>query len=314
MCLICILRTNGIELATDGVKLDLEKITGPIGDFVGGVFGTFFSFISALLVIYTIVLQNRQHARDVFSQTFYEMLHIHNDNVTGMQMQWQNNVIEGRKVFSVLVEEYSRTYEMVQRYVCGVKNGAASTEIYNDSMLDYLDDEERRNRYLMRLAYGYFFFGSEKFILYKRDKSLTDQQKTELMIADFVKKSMRQNCLYVVGRNVLLGHYYRHLYQMVKYVINTEALNEQERYQYAKLIRAQLNDDEQLLLYYNAMADTGSNWLKRPVPVNSLLTINTMCPMARFRMIKNIPMRISLTELNHTTSSRKKLMFVEKVR
>ncbi len=78
---------------------------------------------------------------------------------------------------------------------------------------------------------------------------------------------------------------------MIKYVIDAPIHNERERYKYAKLIRAQLNDDEQLLLYYNAMADTGSNWLKGPISSNKKMEIQTMCPMARFRMIKNLPIQ-----------------------
>lgn len=281
---------HNIVLTPDGQTPDFEKITGPIGDFVGGVFGTLFSFASALLVVYTIYLQNRQHAKDTFSQTFYEMLHIHNDNVKSMTMHWQNDQVHGRKVFSILVEEYARTYNLINTYVKGIRVGAANHEDNASAMMDYVQDDLKTKRFMMRLAYGYFFFGSEKYILYKHEKDQSTQQKTEVAIANFIKKSMNENSLYVVGKNVLLGHYYRHLYQMVKYLITSDILSEQERYQYAKLIRAQLNDDEQLLLYHNAMADTGSNWLKRP-NATCKMTIQTMCPMARFRIIKNMPMQ-----------------------
>lgn len=281
---------HNVVLTPDGQTPDFEKITGPIGDFVGGVFGTLFSFASALLVVYTIYLQNRQHAKDTFSQTFYEMLHIHNDNVKSMTMQWQNDQVHGRKVFSILVGEYARTYDLIETYISGIVKGAAATEAESSAMTAYLQDELKAKRFVMRLAYGYFFFGSEKYILYKKEEKLTDDQKTEVAIANFVKTCMKQNCLYVVGKNVLLGHYYRHLYQMVRYLVDSGILCEHERYQYAKLIRAQLNDDEQLLLYYNAMADTGSNWLKRSDSKKDL-TIQLMCPMARFRIIKNLPIQ-----------------------
>lgn len=89
----------------------------------------------------------------------------------------------------------------------------------------------------------------------------------------------------VCPHNVLLGHYYRHMYQMLKLVESASFLDEKEKYRYAKQLRAQLNDDEQVLLYYNSLSDIGKDWIVDLGQKNR----KKMCLIARFRMIKNIP-------------------------
>jgi len=51
-----------------------------------------------------------------------------------------------------------------------------------------------------------------------------------------------------------LGHYFRNLYQIVKYVHNTELKN--KRF-YTNIIRAQLSSDELFLLFFNALSSFG---------------------------------------------------------
>ena len=74
-----------------------------------------------------------------------------------------------------------------------------------------------------------------------------------------------------------LGHYYRHLFQTVKYVAEQEEKIIPNKYIYLKTLRAQLSTHEQLFLYYNALSVLGEPWLK-----NGYLT--------EYRMIKNIPL------------------------
>lgn len=87
-----------------------------------------------------------------------------------------------------------------------------------------------------------------------------------------------------------LGHYYRNLFQLVKFVANYDnyPLTERQRYEYIKMARAQLSDYEQLMLYYNSISDVGKNW-------NNIKNIDSNIPqqkmgyIARFKLIKNIP-------------------------
>lgn len=62
------------------------------------------------------------------------------------------------------------------------------------------------------------------------------------------------------GYNEKLGVYYRHLYQIAKFIALKEGITEPVRYQYMRLLRSQLSDYEQVLLYYNSLTKIGEAW------------------------------------------------------
>lgn len=97
----CVLRDSNYTLADSTHKVSISE-TGNIGDFVGGVVGTVLSFASVILLILTLTVQRDQNKLDRFGQTFYEMLHIHNDNVTSMKLKDVDNTT-GRDVFRNLL-------------------------------------------------------------------------------------------------------------------------------------------------------------------------------------------------------------------
>ena len=56
-----------------------------------------------------------------------------------------------------------------------------------------------------------------------------------------------------------LGHYFRFLYNSFKFIADT---NEETRYKYGRLFRAQLSDSESLIIFYNCLSDRGRPFLK----------------------------------------------------
>jgi len=55
------------------------------------------------------------------------------------------------------------------------------------------------------------------------------------------------------------GHYYRHLFLMVKFVVNSELTYEKKR-DYLRILRASLSTSEQVFLYYNWLSGYGKQW------------------------------------------------------
>ena len=80
------------------------------------------------------------------------------------------------------------------------------------------------------------------------------------------------------GHMNILGHYFRHVFQTVNYVLAQGFLNEDEKYGYIKTFRAQVSNFEQLMLYYNSLA-----WLQK-----EWHTIFT-----DYRFIKNLPLKLA---------------------
>lgn len=269
------LSTHNIILTPEGETPDMP-LTGNIGDFVGGTIGTIFTLASALLVIVTLHEQEKQNARDRFAQSFYEMLHLHRENVSEMSLSKGKGItLKGRMVFSELIKEYTQVYKLIDSYCENILSCSKC-----ESVKDYLNAKEKRSLLEMRLTYGYFFYGSE-------DNTLDQASNDEVRIQKELKRLLNYNNFTISSHNVLLGHYFRHLFQMVKMLENEVSLKDIDRYNYAKQLRAQLNDDEQLLLHYNAMSEIGAEWYK---PYRkSAWERNPMSLIERYQLIKNIP-------------------------
>lgn len=57
-------------------------------------------------------------------------------------------------------------------------------------------------------------------------------------------------------------HYFRHLYRIFKFVANSDLINDEDRYEYASIARAQLSRYELIWLYYNGLSLYGIDKFK----------------------------------------------------
>lgn len=96
---------------------------------------------------------------------------------------------------------------------------------------------------------------------------------------------------YYGGHQHRLGHYFRHLFQSLKFVNYNTNLTDDEKYFYAKTIRAQLSTYEQALLFINSISTLGMKW--EFTPEEHLLKKNEdikNCKLiTRYNLIKNLP-------------------------
>lgn len=65
-----------------------------------------------------------------------------------------------------------------------------------------------------------------------------------------------------------MGHYFRNLYHIVKFVDNSDLENKKT---YTNFVRAQLSSFELVLIFYNCLSDKGSEKFKPLVEEYSLL-------------------------------------------
>lgn len=86
---------------------------------------------------------------------------------------------------------------------------------------------------------------------------------------------------YYTGHQFRLGHYYRNLYMAIEYITNEQALSEEEKYNYVKIIRSQLSTTEQILLMINSLTYLGREW--------ELFAEKDKKYFSRYNLIKNIP-------------------------
>lgn len=86
------------------------------------------------------------------------------------------------------------------------------------------------------------------------------------------------------GHMTIFGHYYRHLYQTVSYVVkqDKDLISHTDKLDYLRTLRAQLTDHEQVLLYYNAIAEFGEEWIMNDYFTTYKMIHNLPLPLANF--------------------------------
>src|SRR5208337_2662 len=205
-----------------------------------------------------------------FETKYFELIKMHRDNVAEIKIQRAS----GRRVFVLLLREL--------RFALKTIRGIAGTH-----------NQQLTKREILHVAYYCLFFGvgTNSSRMLKMSLSTFNAAFIDAVEAELDKgkmnKEIRSNLGYVPfeGHQSHLGHYYRHLYQMIRYV-DEQAINI-DKYEYAKTIRAQLSTHEQALLLVNSLTPIGRNWWTKNLIVN-------------YRLVQNIPREFfdSSTELD----------------
>lgn len=226
--------------------------------------------------------------QEQFENTLFQMLHTHHENVMSMQA----DEVRGRDCFEVFVNQLRNLFIGVNKILDGIdknnqidlgSNQKRATEILSKMA------KEERNDFAFYMAYGYLFYGTQYKSSYKMDSDAAFLSLMVNQLANGAEAAIITNSTMVnKPRASQLGHYYRHLYQMIKFVNKQYKIDFTKRYEYAKMIRAQLSDYEQVLLYYNAISPLGKPWIeaeqvcgdKGPFAYSLLVG---------YRLLKNIP-------------------------
>lgn len=92
---------------------------------------------------------------------------------------------------------------------------------------------------------------------------------------------------YYGGHQFRLGHYFRHLYQSYKYLDGSANLNDEQRYAYGKMYRAQLSTYEQALLLVNSVSSLGMKWELTPELADDGTSYSKL--ITKYNLVKNLP-------------------------
>lgn len=256
-------------------ELGLSRL-GFIGDFSGGVIGTLVALIVAIYAIRTYRLERQQQKEAYVSAMLSTMLDLHKQNVKEIKINQtggSSGFVSGRECFEQMYNELKDIYNDVIE--------AIQTEVYSDrdKYADWID-ETKQKKLAHILSFGYFFYSVELYMIPKADDDANLYQLCE-KAALSVRKESRD-----LQRHVILGHYYRHLYNMVNFIDKNEFSQKyQKKELYVKLIRSQLSDYEQILLYYDTLSLLGKEW-NEPLGKKEISKMNLIC---KYRLIKNCP-------------------------
>lgn len=68
-----------------------------------------------------------------------------------------------------------------------------------------------------------------------------------------------------------LGHYFRHMYRILKFIDDSTEISDLEKYKYSSLLRALVSSYELVLIFYNGLGDNGKEKFKPLIEKYSFL-------------------------------------------
>lgn len=240
---------------------------GQYGSFIGGCIGTMFNLLSAVLLFSTLKMQRESSEIEKFENKFFELLRLHRENVNEIGM----GHTKGRATFVILLRNFREIFGLTV---------AVCNEYLKENQIE-LNIKSRIN-----IAYLSFYYGTGSNSRRILKEALSDnypplliEKLIERFDEEYEKKKGRCQFRLFEGHQSRLGHYYRHLFQTVKYVHNKNI--DIDKHEYIKTLRAQLSNHEQALLVFNALSDIGKEWNKRNNNDKNLIE--------EYELIKNIP-------------------------
>ncbi|TCK99593.1 putative phage abortive infection protein [Roseivirga ehrenbergii] len=287
------------------IKLDPTSAStaGSIGDTIGGLASPFIGTMGVILTFLAFWVQfeaNQSQREDIrrerFENKFYELLRLHKENVNEIEITDTDK--KGRVCFESFLKEYAGIYTII--------------DIVNASKnkLDKLDKED-----ISEQAYELFFFGITNKTTSKYSERnhkgpyLIDEFVLELIKSAAIRwgkdyypplgtdplqyyfantPNLRFNYTPFQGQSSNLGHYYRHIYQILKFVHSNHELSVSEKKNYIKVLRAQLSNFEQALLYLNSLWGPGKRmWFDRDEKTGYEARY-----LIDYKLIKNLPLHL----------------------
>jgi hypothetical protein len=232
-----------------------------LGSFVGGYIGSIFALVSVVLLFSTLNNQRRASEKQHFETKYFELLKMHRDNVAELEV----GEASGRRLFVLLLRELRCVLEVLRPIAKAVGEPLTQELALHVAYYSLFFGVGPNSSRMLRMSLSTF---STKFI--EAVEQELNRPETKKQFQD----ERKFGYVPFEGHQSRLGHYYRHLYQMVRYV--DQQTLDIDKYEYVKTIRAQLSTHEQALLLINSLTPMGRDWWQKGLIV-------------RYRLVQNIP-------------------------
>lgn len=247
--------------------------SGEIGDTMGGLMSPFINVAAVIVTGLAFYAQYRandmvrkQFELQKFENQFYEMLRLHKENVNEIEVKVFKEIskVRGRECFLEMKKELEWLLENLEEEL----DNEIFAKIYEVFFWGY--DNKRKES----VVFSYKKSNSKNLSNnYEENNKYTNwREKMDKGHYDHYHKLPE-------GHHSYLGHYYRHLFYIVKFVVyqKKELVSEYQKVKYLKILRNQLSNYEQEMLFYNWLSGYGKNWENEE---NSFFT--------KYKMIHNL--------------------------
>lgn len=232
--------------------LDSATYSYNVVNTISGILTPLLSLGAVIAAFVTLYRQRKQNAIQNFESHLFQMI--------DQQHKLEKKVVKKHGSFRELYEDFCKIY-------IKVRNSVDSYQYSGGNI-----NKEEKKEIELKIAYYIFYFGAdEDFFCDKTFQSLTDKykldrEKIKALISELNKekedseRNGKTYDLFHTQKSEELGIYYRNLFNAIRY-IDWECPDEDKKEYYAKLVRTNLSDFAQLMLYYNMQGERGSAWL-----------------------------------------------------
>lgn len=253
-----------------------------IGSFIGGVA----TLISIYYLYKTLRSQEKGQAVQFFEAKYIELIKFYRDvydKSSAAYVKEYGDTVQ-MELFDSILEQLSHVHQLVSH---NIPNDIS--EFYQDaSSGEYKKDKETwkdnlRARTILNIDYLVVLVGvklhnqvallkNKYFKKYKEESIKVLLDKLQMYIGEtFEEPTIGLNPLqkaekianpdkYFHGYQKYVCNYFRTLYQAVCYVDKQDFLSDEEKYEYVKMLRGQLSNEEEKVLFFNSLSDLGMDW------------------------------------------------------
>jgi hypothetical protein len=225
------------------------QLLGPFGDFVAGTTVPILTLISFLAIVATLLMQQEQ-------------IKIQSDQLEIQTIELKNSIAEMKETRKEF-EEQNKTLS-IQRF----ENTFFQMISLHNQIVESLHYKDNYTNEKGRSSFSHFFIRyRDKF----NDVNISIYHKSKEEIVKIRYSYVKFFEVY----DDQLGHYFRNLFRIIKFIDETNIIDEHEKKRYTGIIRAQLSSTELALLLYNALNIKGTSFIPLIRKYNLLDNLNT---------------------------------------
>lgn len=295
-------------------------ISGILGTALG-FFGSILVYKALSEQVKANILIQNQFNLQQFESRLYKMLEIYNHNVSNIKYKNRKTGTEyvGKNCFPAFISDYRKLANEIDYY-----NKKRNVDINKIITNEYREELKNKNSTIeinkwvqLEISYLIFFFGvgitgrpnlkhllkdkfnrdylkellnflSNKPVIYNSKRKHQKNWKNLIITFKVFNSPNNKNFdKYYNGHQNNLGHYYRHLFMIVKFINDQKMLNYINKWEYSKLLRAQLSNHEQELFFLNSISVLGREWELNKIILDDKALENTRL-ITKYDLIKNI--------------------------
>lgn len=253
------------EMSSAGNAINASIVIGAAG--VAASFMAFFIQYKANIQL------KKENQKMVFRQNFSEMFHRHQQLLDSMKLKYKKKVKDGfefnyyvgHEVFPKILSNLNSLYDWFKcvyreygDYGNPENSKLEAKQVFCKAFQFVWNSSKYESTDIFRILWHLVWNESwdEAIIKYPKNEDYCFEMKVRCLLKD----CDRNLEVFIMGFENILLPYYNRLFNILDFVQKSEMLDDREKQDYFNLVRSEMTDDEQTLLYYYWLSGKGNEF------------------------------------------------------